>query len=259
MADDVTLPGTGADVATDDVGGSHYQRIKIDLGADGVASPLERGQQAGADSLPVVLASDDALTSILDAVHDAVAGALKALLVDENGDPLGTSVSTWDDGLQSSENHVGKVSSPDDVLTVSLTVPTGALTAGDVLAATQEIANFMRVNGGTAMLHSVVVVDTDDQGAEIDLTFFDANTSMGAEESAPDIDDTEILTMRGGVNIATTDYKDKGGSKVATKTNIGLMLKAGTLDTSMWIAATTPGTPTYASGVVTVLLGLLRN
>jgi hypothetical protein len=40
MADDVTLPGTGAVVATDDVGGRHYQRVKLDKGEDGVSSPI---------------------------------------------------------------------------------------------------------------------------------------------------------------------------------------------------------------------------
>jgi hypothetical protein len=39
MADDVTLPGTGAVVATDDVGGKQYQRIKLDLGGNGLADP----------------------------------------------------------------------------------------------------------------------------------------------------------------------------------------------------------------------------
>lgn len=63
MADNVTIPATGSGtatpvVATDDVSGAHFQRIKVDLGADGASSPLVRGQQAGASSLPVVVASD---------------------------------------------------------------------------------------------------------------------------------------------------------------------------------------------------------
>lgn len=36
MADNVTLPGTGLDVATDDIASKHYQRIKLIHGADGV-------------------------------------------------------------------------------------------------------------------------------------------------------------------------------------------------------------------------------
>lgn len=60
MADNVAITaGSGTSVATDDVSGAHYQRVKIDLGGDGAASPLLRGQQAKAASLPVTLASDE--------------------------------------------------------------------------------------------------------------------------------------------------------------------------------------------------------
>lgn len=40
MADDITLPGTGTSVATDDVSGVHFQKFKLDLGADGVSTPV---------------------------------------------------------------------------------------------------------------------------------------------------------------------------------------------------------------------------
>ena len=60
MADNVSVTaGSGTTIATDDVGGAQYQRVKIDVGGDGVASPLVRGQQTKANSLPVTLASDE--------------------------------------------------------------------------------------------------------------------------------------------------------------------------------------------------------
>lgn len=37
MADNTTLPGTGAVVASDDVGAVAYQRVKLTPGPDGVA------------------------------------------------------------------------------------------------------------------------------------------------------------------------------------------------------------------------------
>lgn len=59
MADDVILPGDGSTVATDEVGGKHYQRVKIELGAEGAAGTLLTvGQKTAANSLSVVLASD---------------------------------------------------------------------------------------------------------------------------------------------------------------------------------------------------------
>ena len=67
MADNVAItPGSGATIATDDVGGAQYQRIKLDLGGDGASSPLLRGQQTKANSLPVVLASDHDLVPVSD-------------------------------------------------------------------------------------------------------------------------------------------------------------------------------------------------
>ncbi len=46
-------------VATDDISGVHYQKVKIALGADGALDNLvDSGQQLSAASLPVVLASD---------------------------------------------------------------------------------------------------------------------------------------------------------------------------------------------------------
>lgn len=73
MADNLGI-STGADatVAADDVAGVFYQRIKIDLGGDGAASPLVRGQQAKANSLPVTLASDEDIATTLTSIQTAV-------------------------------------------------------------------------------------------------------------------------------------------------------------------------------------------
>jgi hypothetical protein len=51
MADNVAVTeGSGKTIATDDVGGFQYQRIKIDNGADGVAG----GDVCSANPLPVI-------------------------------------------------------------------------------------------------------------------------------------------------------------------------------------------------------------
>lgn len=66
MADNVTLgvdnnatPPDATKIATDDIGGIQYQRMKLTLGADGAADmDLDSGQQTMANSVPVVIASD---------------------------------------------------------------------------------------------------------------------------------------------------------------------------------------------------------
>ena len=62
MADNVTLPGSGSAVATDEIGGIHWQLMKLAYGANGAATAVE-----DAAPLPVVVAgtvSGAALTPV---------------------------------------------------------------------------------------------------------------------------------------------------------------------------------------------------
>lgn len=85
MASNVPITaGVGTSIATDDVGGNHYQRIKVDLGGAGAASPLVRGQQTAANSIPIVTASDDPLTTVIytEAATDATITGVPVLWED---------------------------------------------------------------------------------------------------------------------------------------------------------------------------------
>lgn len=66
MADNVTLPGTGMDVATDDIGGKHVQRIKPQHGVDG-----EAVDTSTVNPFPVQLLGEalEALESVRTAVN----------------------------------------------------------------------------------------------------------------------------------------------------------------------------------------------
>lgn len=83
MADDVRItsganatPPDGTEIATDDVGGIHYQKIKLALGADGVEDTLlDSGQQAMADSVPVAIANDQTAIPISAAALPLPSGA----------------------------------------------------------------------------------------------------------------------------------------------------------------------------------------
>lgn len=72
MADNVTLPATGEIVATDDIGGVQFQRIKLTAGAEGTAVDVS-------DSAPLPVRDDNTehLLSLL----------LRALLSPRGYDP----------------------------------------------------------------------------------------------------------------------------------------------------------------------------
>ncbi len=77
MADDVILPGDGSTVATDEIGGKHYQRIKIELGVEGAAGTLLTvGQKTMANSISVCLASDQSALSSNISQYGGVATSL---------------------------------------------------------------------------------------------------------------------------------------------------------------------------------------
>lgn len=146
----------------------------------------------------------------------------------------------------------------DDVITIDATPDTNALAEGDVAFATQEVAGFSTAADITSILQSVTISCVDDQAIGIDLIFFNANTSLGTENSAPDIDDTEVLTVIGRVQVGAGSFYDVGANTVACVYGIGLPMKAGT-GGSIWMAGISRGAPTYAGGHLQIKLGVLRN
>lgn len=150
------------------------------------------------------------------------------------------------------------VKSLDDVITITCSLDTNAYADGDVLFETQEIANAVNTAGDCCILQSVVVSDIDDQGQGFDLIFFNANTSLGTENSAPDIDDTEVLTVIGRVQVGSGSFYDLGGNRVACVYGIGLLLKSGA-STSLYVAGVSRGTGTYTASGLQIQFGFLRN
>jgi hypothetical protein len=72
MADNMSVtPGRGATIATDEISGKHYQRVKVGVGADGQATDLAFGQGDKAHSLPVTIASNDDLQIKMGATDES--------------------------------------------------------------------------------------------------------------------------------------------------------------------------------------------
>ncbi len=236
MADNATLPATGLDVATDDVGGVHYQKLKLDAGGDGVSVPVVAGQQLAAASIPVVLSSD--VNTVTLGAGSAAVGKLAA-----------------------SENVIGLVGASDIVVTINPTTEAAAFAAGDLLFDSTEIVNAVRANGYTCILQSITLLDDADQGVPMTLVFANAATDFGTLNSAPDPDDAEAATVIGHVEIAAGDYIDLGASKIACIKNIGLLLKAGAATTSIYVAGINGASaPTYAAtDDLHIALGFLRS
>jgi hypothetical protein len=153
-------------------------------------------------------------------------------------------------------NVIGRVRGNSEVIDVTLSLDTSAYASGDVLAATQEVANAVAANGGKAVLHSVTVLDKDDQGQALDLVFLRTNVSLGTENAAVSITDADAEEILGVVQVTASDFLDFGANRVATMPSVGLVLESGAASTSLYLAAVSKGTGTYSASGIVVKLGL---
>ena len=143
------------------------------------------------------------------------------------------------------------------VFDVTLSLDTNIYADGDVLAATQEIANFFPANGITAFITGIQVLDEDDQGCAMDILLMNAATNIGTENGAYAITDEEARTIVGWIDVNAADYTDWGDWRTAIYKypdagyKIPGYLQATALVSSLYVGAITRGgTPTYtASGV----------
>lgn len=130
---------------------------------------------------------------------------------------------------------------------ITPTLDTNAYAAGDVLFVPTEI-DLSTGNGlvrGT--IRTVALLDKDDQAAQtVTLYFFRENVTLGTINAAISISDDDAAKLIGTATVTTST--DLVNSRFGQNTDIGLPFSADT--GSVWVAASTGGTPTHtASGM----------
>lgn len=143
---------------------------------------------------------------------------------------------------------------------VTLSLDTSAYAAGDVLADTQVVSNAFRSQDVGGVLQNVMVIDKDDQGVAFDIYLLDANVSMGTENAAPSISDADATKIIARIPVASGDYYDLGGVRVADIANLGRALKPASGTSNLYIAAVNgSGTPTFTASGLVLRLGILQD
>lgn len=215
MADTLEITeGSGTVIDTDEVTRNavtcHQQVVKISLGADGASDCLvDSGQQTMANSLPVVISSD----------QDFIAG-----------DKVNITTSSA-------------------IITVTPTLAVaGAYAAGDVVGAANEVAAAFTATKLSGYLTNITLIDKAKQNANLTVFLFAASPTLAnADNGAFDITDANLATATplGHVNITSGDYASTSSNSVAS-IDCSKLLKAST--TSFYFAVMTSGTPTYTNG-----------
>lgn len=147
-------------------------------------------------------------------------------------------------------------------VSVTITLDTSAYASGDLLADAQAITSAALATAGVVELVSVVVVDEDDQGVAFNIFVTSSSTSWGTENSAPTISDATARSILAVIPIATADYYDLGGVRVAQPRiaqSIGaICTTAGAAD--LYVAIVNgSGTPTYSATGVKVIFGFKQS
>lgn len=143
-----------------------------------------------------------------------------------------------------------------DLIDLTLSLDTSIYASGDVLADTQELANAVPTLGGHAEIRSIIANDKDDQGQAMDIVFLRSNVSIGTENAAVSVSDTNADEILGVISIASGDWVDLGGCRVATKGNLGFVVTAAAASQSIYVAAISRGTGTYTASGVTLHIGM---
>ena len=147
----------------------------------------------------------------------------------------------------------------DKVLEVTVPVDTAAHAANDVVCQPVELAGITQAQG-CAVITSVVIADLDDQGSALDVVFLRSNIAVGANNAAMTISDNDLGEVLGYISVSS--YLNLANNQVGEARNVGLVIEPeindGDSDRSIWMALRTTGTPTYASGTLTVKVGVLR-
>lgn len=263
MADNYSATsGSGLTLRTIDKGGIEEQVVIVDVGGSG-AENLTSGTLPVSGTVNTELPSPVALNStILKSVSTPVIGG--GLLVSDGTNfvqPLGTAANGLDvdvtrmSSLVSGTNYIGSngrlVINPSITQTLSVG---GTYISGDYVGVDATSANFSGVtpsNGGTGTIISAILIDRALQNQPIELWMFSdfvgATSLDNAPWSVPD------LPRNIGV-LSFKNYYSSALNSISILKNINIGFKLGPASTILRTYLVTRGTPTYASGDLTVRL-----
>lgn len=208
-------------------------------GADLGSAPSFANVELAGSGGSATAAKQDTIIGLIDTLEALVTGVQTRL------DAANASL----DAIEAQTLSTGAALTCSDASATAIipTLDASAYAANDVLFTATEIPSAVYA-GKAALLAGVTVIDKDDQAAAgLDLYFFTVGTaSMGARNApATSISDADAEEFLGRVSIASADWEDVGGAKIA-RVNAGNipLIGEGSPGTSIWVIGVTRGTPT---------------
>ncbi len=135
-----------------------------------------------------------------------------------------------------------------ELIEVTLSADTSIFANNDIAADFQEVPGFFAKNGASATIHSITVIDGDDQGTALDIFGSRTGGTLGSENSGITISDANVAEVQVLAVVAAADFRDMINSMLCTKSNLGVTVSAAADSTSYYVGAVVrSGTPTYTA------------
>lgn len=236
----------------------HVDGVETLIGTTNTTLTTQNGYLDGIEALIGTTNTNVASTNTLLTTQNGYLDGLETLITSTNT-KLDSANASLDDIETAVESTTPVVNDAGvKYVDVTISADTSAYASGDLIADAQIVAACVRLDDATGALHSIMVLDEDDQGAAFTIYLSSVSTTWGTENSAPTITDTVARSILGFVDVATTDYKDLGGSKVAIKSNCGIAVKPATGTDDIYVAIVNgTGTPTYTASGLKLRFGFL--
>ena len=126
-----------------------------------------------------------------------------------------------------------------DLIDATLTTVAAAVANDEVISQGIEIENAVAVNGGTAIIQSIVLNSDDAEPPSLDLVFSQVqiDISSGLSESVGDDEDIDSLGASVLGHVSLSNYTNLVDCVTATKLNVGLIIKAASGSKSIYVHA----------------------
>lgn len=142
-------------------------------------------------------------------------------------------------GVSATKKSAGEVLSRMKVTLIDadLTTVAAAVANDEVVSQSIELTNAVAITGGTGIIQSVTLNSDDAETPAMDLIFTQVNNDIASAPSATVGDDEDIDSITASVLgfVSLANYTNLVDSMTVTATNIGLVVKAASDTTSIWV------------------------
>ena len=152
-----------------------------------------------------------------------------------------------------------------DLITLDMTTDVETHANNDAVTQAIEIPNAVSVKGGSAIIQSIVIFNLDNsvESPALEVVFATDNTNIAGDEGAAiNIDDTEIQDFLGSTTVSNWSTMAPSTNEMATKSNIGLVVKAASTTRSIFCYLINRSGGNYTpsgTGVIKMKVGIVQD